>query len=157
MKFLLRFLTTFETLVKQNISLDHVVVTVPAHFTQKQLDEVRNAVKIAQFPNPEKIFLFKEPSAAALCFANNISRDKSRTVLVYDFGGGTFDLSLVNISSDKIEVIDQDGDTHLGGRDIDNGIVQLAIEYFKQKQPDFDFDSYKGILVDQSELVKQLL
>lgn len=144
-----------ETLLKKNYPLDHVVVTVPAHFTQKQLDEVRNAVRIAQFPNPEKIFLFKEPSAAALCFTNSISLDKERTVLVYDFGGGTFDLSLVKISPDQIEVIDQDGDAHLGGRDIDNGIFQKAIEYIKKQYPKIDIESIKGSLVEESERVKQ--
>ncbi len=105
------------------------VITVPAYFNDAQRQATKDAGKVAGF-NVKRII--NEPTAAALAYGLNKKEDK--TIAVYDFGGGTFDVSVLEVSDSVVEVKSTKGDTHLGGDDIDNRIVDWIIEEFKKDQ-----------------------
>ena len=105
------------------------VITVPAYFNDSQRQATKDAGKVAGF-NVKRII--NEPTAAALAYGLNKSGDK--TIAVYDFGGGTFDVSILDVSDSVVEVKSTKGDTHLGGDDVDNKIVDWIIEEFKKDQ-----------------------
>lgn len=99
------------------------VITVPANFNQAQIGMVKNAGELAGF---EEIKIQKEPVAVGFAYALDDSYDK--TILVYDFGGGTFDVSLLKISDKSMTVIDTNGDPNLGGKDITRKVIELIYE-----------------------------
>ncbi len=101
------------------------VITVPAYFDEAQRQATKNAGEIAGF-NVRRIL--PEPTAAALAYG--LDKKKHEKILVYDFGGGTFDVSILEIGEDIIQTIAIGGDTHLGGDDIDNRIINFLIEEF---------------------------
>ena len=105
------------------------VITVPAYFNDAQRQATKDAGKVAGF-NVKRII--NEPTAAALAYGLNKNEDK--TIAVYDFGGGTFDVSVLEVSNSVVEVKSTKGDTHLGGDDIDNKIVDWIISEFKKDQ-----------------------
>ena len=108
------------------------VITVPAYFNDSQRQATKDAGKIAGF-NVRRII--NEPTAAALAYGLDKKEDK--TIAVYDFGGGTFDISILEVGSKIVEVKATKGDTHLGGDDIDNAILQWIIqEYIKDQGTD---------------------
>jgi molecular chaperone DnaK (HSP70) len=103
------------------------VITVPAFFSDAQRQATREAGEIAGL---EVARIINEPTAAALAYE---SRHKgARKALVYDLGGGTFDVSVVNLESDVVEVLASHGNNHLGGDDFDRKIVDLALDHLKQ-------------------------
>ena len=116
-----------ETYLGQEIK--EAVITVPAYFNDAQRQATKDAGKIAGFDVKR---IINEPTAAALAYGFNKSEDK--TIVVYDFGGGTFDVSVLEISDSVVEVKSTKGDTHLGGDDIDNKIVDWIVEEFKKDQ-----------------------
>ncbi|EAY19527.1 dnaK protein [Trichomonas vaginalis G3] len=146
-----------QQLEKKGIPLDNVIITVPANFDEAETTDVRNAIKIAKFPHPEKVTLIKEPSAASICFVHTASTANARA-LIYDFGGGTFDLSLVEIKGTTIEVKDNHGDPHLGGRDIDNKIVDLVVQKIKQQYSidDQEIENIKYSILEEAEKTKKV-
>lgn len=105
------------------------VITVPAYFNDQQRQATKDAGKIAGL---EVKRIINEPTAAALAYGQD--KKKSGTVAVFDFGGGTFDVSILDISDGVIEVKATNGDTHLGGDDIDQRIIDYLVDTFKSEQ-----------------------
>ena len=110
-------------------SVTEAVVTVPAYFNDAQRQATKDAGKIAGL---EIKRIINEPTAAALAYG--VDKKKSGTVAVFDFGGGTFDISILDVSDGVIEVKSTNGDTHLGGDDIDNRLIEFLISEFKREQ-----------------------
>lgn len=106
-----------------------VVITVPAYFNDAQRQATKDAGKIAGL---NVLRIINEPTAAALAYG--LDKNKNETILVYDLGGGTFDVSLLDVGEGIFEVRSTSGDTHLGGDDFDKRIVQWMVEEFKKGQ-----------------------
>lgn len=107
--------------------ITEAVITVPAYFNDAQRKATQDAGKIAGL---EVKRIINEPTAAALAYGFNKKKDEK--IVVYDFGGGTFDVTVLEVGDDVIEVQSTDGDAHMGGRDIDQKIVRFLIEEFKK-------------------------
>jgi molecular chaperone DnaK len=105
------------------------VITVPAYFNDAQRQATKDAGIIAGL---EVVRVLPEPTASALAYGLN-KTDKKLKVAVYDLGGGTFDISILELSGGVFEVIATHGDTHLGGDDIDNRIIEWLIEEFRKE------------------------
>ena len=105
------------------------VITVPAYFNDSQRQATKDAGKIAGL-NVQRII--NEPTAAALAFGFKQDQDKEKTIAVYDLGGGTFDISILELADGVFEVKSTNGDTHLGGDDWDRAIVNWLITEFKK-------------------------
>ena len=99
------------------------VITVPAYFNDAQRQATKDAGRIAGL---EVLRLVNEPTAASLAYG--LDRKQNGTIAVYDFGGGTFDVSILKLQDGIFEVISTNGDTHLGGDDIDNLLIAVAVE-----------------------------
>jgi len=108
--------------------ITEAVITVPAYFDDAQRNATKAAGKIAGL---EVKRIINEPTAAALAYGFN--RKKEEKIAVYDFGGGTFDISILEVGDDVIEVKATDGDSHMGGRDIDQKIVRHIADEFKKE------------------------
>lgn len=106
--------------------ITEAVITVPAYFNDSQRKATQDAGKIAGL---EVKRIINEPTAAALAYGFNKKKDEK--IVVYDFGGGTFDITVLEVGDDVVEVQSTDGDAHMGGRDIDQGIVRFLIDQFK--------------------------
>ena len=104
------------------------VITVPAYFNDAQRQATKDAGKIAGL---EVKRIINEPTAAALAYG--LDNDKEQKIMVYDLGGGTFDVSIIDIGEGVIEVLATNGDTHLGGDDFDNKITEWMIAEFKKQ------------------------
>lgn len=114
-----------------------VVITVPANFPI----EARKATEIAaELAGLKVLRIIQEPTAAALAFGFDKEADQSK-VLVYDLGGGTFDVSIVEIFNGVVDVIAHDGNRHLGGADFDQVLVNYVIEYLEKEKRLLDIDS----------------
>ncbi len=107
--------------------ITEAVITVPAYFNDSQRKATQDAGKIAGL---EVKRIINEPTAAALAYGFNKKKDEK--IVVYDFGGGTFDVTVLEVGDDVVEVQSTDGDAHMGGRDIDQKIVKYLIEEFKK-------------------------
>ena len=119
------------------------VITVPAYFNDAQRQATKDAGKIAGL---EVKRIINEPTAAALAYGFNKKKDEK--IVVFDFGGGTFDISVLEVGDDVIEVRSTDGDAHLGGKDIDQKIMQWLADEFKKQS---------GIDILKDTLAKQRL
>lgn len=108
--------------------ITEAVITVPAYFNDAQRKATRDAGKIAGL---EVKRIINEPTAAALAYGFNKKKDEQ--IVVYDFGGGTFDVSVLEVADDVIEVKSTDGDAHMGGKDIDQKIIRWIAEQFKKE------------------------
>ena len=116
--------------------VEEVVITVPAYFDDSQRQSTKNAGEIAGFKVRR---IINEPTAAALAYGLN--KQKNEKIVVYDFGGGTFDVSVLEVGDDVVEVKATGGDTHLGGDDFDKKINEyLVAEYKKQEGIDISKD-----------------
>ncbi|WP_435193166.1 Hsp70 family protein, partial [Nonomuraea sp. bgisy094] len=112
------------------------VITVPAYFNDAQRHATKDAGRIAGL---EVLRIINEPTAAALAYG--LDKKANETVLVFDLGGGTFDVSILNIGDGVVEVRSTSGDTHLGGDDFDRRIVDhLADEFQRQEGIDLRRD-----------------
>ncbi len=107
------------------------VITVPAYFTDSQRQATKDAGKIAGL---EVLRIINEPTAASLAYGLDKGSDKNHKILVYDLGGGTFDVSILEIGDGVFEVISTAGDNKLGGDDFDNKIIDLLVSEFKSKE-----------------------
>ena len=105
------------------------VITVPAYFTDSQRQATKDAGKIAGL---EVLRIINEPTAAALAYGLDKGKEKSQKVLVYDLGGGTFDISVLEISDGVFQVLATAGNNRLGGDDFDNKIINYLVEEFKK-------------------------
>jgi molecular chaperone DnaK len=109
--------------------VDRAVITVPAYFNDAQRQATKDAGKIAGL---EVMRIVNEPTAAALAYG--LDKKKDETIAVFDFGGGTFDISILVVGEGVVEVKSTNGDTHLGGDDIDERLTEWIIEEFKRDQ-----------------------
>jgi molecular chaperone DnaK len=105
------------------------VITAPAYFNDAQRQATKDAGKIAGL---EVLRIVNEPTAAALAYG--LDKKKDETIAVYDFGGGTFDISILEVGEGVVEVKSTNGDTHLGGDDIDKRIIDWIVEEFRKDQ-----------------------
>ncbi|MGI9105936.1 MAG: molecular chaperone DnaK [Pyrinomonadaceae bacterium] len=109
--------------------VDKAVITVPAYFNDAQRQATKDAGKIAGL---EVMRIVNEPTAAALAYG--LDKKKDETIAVFDFGGGTFDISVLEVGEGVVEVKSTNGDTHLGGDDIDERLIGWIVEEFKKDQ-----------------------
>ena len=109
--------------------VSEAVITVPAYFNDAQRQATKDAGRIAGL---EVKRIINEPTAAALAYG--LDNEKEQKIMVYDLGGGTFDVSLIEIGDGVIEVLSTNGDTHLGGDDFDNRITQWLVDEFKKAE-----------------------
>jgi molecular chaperone DnaK len=109
--------------------VDKAVITVPAYFNDAQRQATKDAGKIAGL---EVMRIVNEPTAAALAYG--LDKKKEEIIAVFDFGGGTFDISILEVGEGVVEVKSTNGDTHLGGDDIDERLMQWITEEFKRDQ-----------------------
>jgi molecular chaperone DnaK len=105
------------------------VITVPAYFNDAQRQATKDAGKIAGL---NVLRIINEPTAAALAYG--LDKKKDETIAVYDFGGGTFDISVLEVGEGVVEVKATNGDTHLGGDDLDNQIIEWLVTEFKKSE-----------------------
>lgn len=126
--------------------ITEAVITVPAYFNDAQRAATRDAGKIAGL---EVKRIINEPTAAALAYG--FDKKKDEKVVVFDFGGGTFDVSVLEVGADVIEVKSTDGDAHLGGKDIDQKIIDwLAAEFQKESGIDVRNDALARQRLDEA-------
>ena len=109
--------------------VSEAVITVPAYFNDAQRQATKDAGKIAGLDVKR---IINEPTAAALAYG--LDNEKEQKIMVYDLGGGTFDVSIIEIGDGVIEVLSTNGDTHLGGDDFDNKIINWMIAEFKKAE-----------------------
>lgn len=111
-------------------NVDTVIMTIPANYSSRQKKAVLNAVKLSGY----KCYgLLPEPTAAALSYLLKQKHTiEDQTLLVYDFGGGTFDVSLLEYRNNKIRILQTDGDIHLGGSDIDAEVMKSVVRDYKE-------------------------
>ncbi|MBW2527268.1 MAG: molecular chaperone DnaK [Deltaproteobacteria bacterium] len=124
-------------------TVTEAVITVRAYFNDSQRQATKDAGKIAGL---EVKRIVNEPTAAALAYG--LDKDKDEVIAVYDFGGGTFDISILEVGDNVVQVISTNGDTHLGGDDIDRAVMDWLVDEFKK-------DS--GIDVAKDKMVLQRL
>src|SRR6185436_7033235 len=105
------------------------VITVPAYFNDAQRQATKDAGRIAGL---EVLRIINEPTAAALAYG--LDKKRHETVLVFDLGGGTFDVSILDVGDGVVEVRSTAGDTHLGGDDFDRRIVDYLADQFQKEQ-----------------------
>ncbi len=123
--------------------ITEAVITVPAYFNDAQRQATKDAGKIAGLDVQR---IINEPTAAALAYG--LDKKTNETIAVYDFGGGTFDISILEVGEGVVEVKATSGDTHLGGDNIDQAIIEWIIEEFKKEQ---------GIDLSQDKMALQRL
>ena len=119
---------TAEEYLRTNVT--HAVVTVPAYFNDAQRAATKDAGTIAGL---NIIRIINEPTAAAIAYGLNENSSGEKNVLVFDLGGGTFDVSLLTIADGVFEVLATNGDTHLGGEDFDQRVIEHFVKLFKKK------------------------
>ncbi len=107
------------------------VITVPAYFSDSQRQATKDAGKIAGL---EVLRIINEPTAAALAYGLDKEENKNQKILIYDLGGGTFDVSILEIGDGVFEVLSTNGNTKLGGDDFDNRIIKYVVDDFKSKE-----------------------
>ncbi len=123
--------------------VNEAVITVPAYFDDSQRQATKDAGEIAGLKVRR---IINEPTAAALAYG--LDKKKDEKVVVFDFGGGTFDISILEIAADTIEVVSTHGDTHLGGDDMDQRVIDWIVSEFK---------SQEGIDLGQDQMALQRL
>jgi molecular chaperone DnaK len=127
-------------------AVTEAVITVPAYFNDSQRQATKDAGKIAGLDVKR---IINEPTAAALAYGFN--KKKNEKIAVFDFGGGTFDVSILEVGDDVIEVRSTDGDAHLGGKDLDQTIINwLADEFKKESGIDVRGDSLARQRLDEA-------
>jgi molecular chaperone DnaK len=109
-------------------TINQAVITVPAYFNDSQRQATKDAGRIAGL---EVLRIINEPTAASLAYG--LDKKNNETILVFDLGGGTFDVSVLEVGDGVFEVLSTSGDTHLGGDDFDDKIVQWLLEEFKKE------------------------
>ena len=115
---------------KLNAKIDDVVITCPAYFGDSQRNETKKAAMAAGFQN---VSLINEPTAASLAYGN-LKPDSVQNILVFDYGGGTCDVSIVNITPEQYTVVALAGNNHCGGQDIDNLLADMIAQDFKKQK-----------------------
>ena len=127
---ILTYLKTYAE-TYENRDIQTAVITVPANFNNFQREATIEAAKEAGF---EDIKLINEPTAAAIAYGDSIKSNKERNVLIFDLGGGTFDVSIVKIKGSDYYVLTSLGEEHLGGEDFNQRIINYVMEEIKKKE-----------------------
>lgn len=140
-KILTKLKQAAETYLGETVT--EAVITVPAYFNDAQRQATKDAGKIAGL---EVRRIINEPTSAALAYG--LDKKKDQLIAVYDFGGGTFDISILEVGENVVQVVATNGDTHLGGDNIDQVIIGYLIEEFKKDQ---------GLDVSKDKMVLQRL
>jgi len=124
-------LTKMKTIAENFLGQEvkHAVITVPAYFNDSQRQSTKDAGQISGL---NVLRIINEPTAAAIAYGLD-KKDKERNILVFDLGGGTFDVSLLTIDGGVFEVLQTNGDTHLGGEDFDNRVLEYVTKLIKKK------------------------
>ena len=117
-----------DTEAKLGEKITEAIITVPAYFNDAQRQATKDAGQIAGLDVKR---IINEPTAAALAYGLN--KKKNEKIAVFDFGGGTFDISILEVGDDVVEVKSTDGDSHLGGKDIDQKIINWLADEFKKE------------------------
>ncbi len=134
-------------------TITSAVITVPAYFSDIQRLSTKEAGEIAGF---KSIRMINEPTAAALAYEGK--QEEGKTVMVYDLGGGTFDVSVVRIEDGVIEVIASHGNNHLGGDDFDQLIVEHVYDYLREEHGEFELSPEEAARITRAaEQVKHAL
>ena len=131
-----------STKLDKNIIINNVVLSVPAYYNKNQREIIKNS---AIYAGLNVIRLINEPTAAAICYGlgkNNINTDN---IIIFDFGGGTLDVSLLNINDNVYEVLGSCGNNNLGGSDFDNKIMEYCIMEFLKENKELSLDINKFI------------
>jgi molecular chaperone DnaK len=110
-------------------TVEDAVITVPAYFNDSQRQATKDAGRIAGL---NVLRIINEPTASALAYG--LDKQKNETIAVYDFGGGTFDISILEVGDNVVEVKSTNGDTHLGGDDIDQRVMDWIVDEFRKDQ-----------------------
>lgn len=110
-------------------TITEAVITVPAYFDDSQRQATKNAGEIAGL---KVLRIINEPTAAALAYG--LDKEKNEQIVVYDFGGGTFDISVLEVGDNTVEVKATGGDTHLGGDDFDKKLIKYLVEEYKKQE-----------------------
>ncbi|MCD6402553.1 molecular chaperone DnaK [bacterium] len=128
-----------SSMILQKIKLDakdklgedikDVVITCPANFDDSQRKATKTAAEVAGF---NVLRIINEPTAAALCYG--LGKKEPKKIVVYDFGGGTFDVTVLNVAPDTVEVLATGGEPHLGGEDFDQRLINFVIDKFKKDE-----------------------
>ena len=117
--------------------VNKAVITVPAYFNDAQRQATRDAGKLAGL---DVLRIINEPTAASLAYGMGLNKEEEKTIAVYDLGGGTFDISILRINNGIFEVLSTNGDTYLGGDDMDNAIVKFWMEKYSIHPEIFEND-----------------
>src|SRR5688572_29202565 len=126
--------------------ITNAVITVPAHFNDAQRQATKDAGRIAGL---DVLRIVNEPTAASLAYG--LHERKQGTIAVYDFGGGTFDISILKLSDGIFEVLSTSGDTHLGGDDIDELLIRMVIDELKEKPDAQGIQSIRRAVIQAKE------
>jgi heat shock protein 5 len=128
----------------------HAVITVPAYFNDSQRQSTKDAGTISGL---NVLRIINEPTAAAIAYGLD-KKDKEKNILVFDLGGGTFDVSLLTIDSGVFEVLNTNGDTHLGGDDFDNRVLEFLIKKIKEVHSQDITNDKSAVLKLKTEIEK---
>lgn len=136
-------------------NIDGAVITVPAFFSDVQRTSTMDAARMAGL---NTLAIINEPTAAALAYGISKGNNESKTVLVYDLGGGTFDVTIMRFTADEIEALASDGNRQLGGYDFDNKIVDYVIDEAKKQGLDInkDMKARQALQIEAEEAKKTL-
>merc|ERR1712048_57969 len=124
-------------------TVSDAVITVPAYFNDSQRQATKDAGTISGL---NVLRIINEPTAAAIAYGLDKKSDGEKNILIFDLGGGTFDVSILTIEDGIFEVKSTSGDTHLGGEDFDNRLVDHCVAEFKRKNRGIDISSNKRSL-----------
>ena len=142
---------TAEHILKTPVN--KAVITVPAYFNDAQRQATRDAGKLAGL---DVLRIINEPTAASLAYGFGLNKAESKTIAVYDLGGGTFDISILTIANGIFEVLSTNGDTFLGGDDIDAAIVNDWVSHYSFDKT-IDIEKHKQLLRLKAEEAKKHL
>jgi molecular chaperone HscA len=131
------------------------VITVPAYFNDAQRQATRDAGKLAGL---DVLRIVNEPTAASLAYGLGLEKDTEKTIAVYDLGGGTFDISILKITNGIFEVLSTNGDTYLGGDDLDRAIVKYWMQQFSVTEADLSVNKQlaQGLRLKAEDAKKHL-
>lgn len=131
-------------------TVNRAVITVPAYFNDSQRQATRDAGKMAGL---EVLRIVNEPTAASLAYGLGLNNSEAKTIVVYDLGGGTFDVSVLKIEEGVFEVLSTQGDTYLGGDDFDREILKYWQQFLPEK---IKTEAYKSLRLLAEEAKKQV-
>lgn len=126
----------------------HAVITVPAYFTDSQRQATKDAGQIAGL---NVLRLINEPTAAAMAYGFDQVKEEKK-ILVFDLGGGTFDVSVLSLDGGVFEVVSTNGDGHLGGQDFDNRIIAWIYEEIRKKHPEINLKTDPSLARERSKI-----